>query len=69
MEYEIDDDPQGLQDEPEGDRDGGIVEDHIALKNQSSPRTIASKRGLKVQDIVGRRADGASEAGMADATN
>lgn len=40
-----------------------------ALKNQSSPRTIASKRGLKVQDIVGRRADGASEAGMADATN
>lgn len=40
-----------------------------ALKNQSSPRNIASKRGLKVQDIVGRRADGASEAGMAEATN
>lgn len=40
-----------------------------ALKNQSSPRSIASKRGLKVQDIVGRRADGASEAGMAEATN
>ena len=40
-----------------------------ALKNQSSPRSVASKRGLKVQDIVGRRADGASEAGMADATN
>lgn len=40
-----------------------------ALKNQSSPRSIASKRGLKVQDIVGRRADGASEAGLADATN
>lgn len=36
MEYEIDDDPQGERDEPEGDRDGGIVEDHIALKNQSS---------------------------------
>ena len=36
MEYEIDDDPQGLQDEPEGDRDFGLVEDHIALKNQSS---------------------------------
>ncbi len=30
-----------------------------ALKNQSSPRQIASKRGLKVQDIVGRRTDGA----------
>ncbi|MAI89110.1 30S ribosomal protein S5 [Ponticaulis sp.] len=40
-----------------------------ALKNQSSPRSVASKRGLKVQDIVGRRTDGASEAGMADATN
>jgi len=40
-----------------------------ALKNQSSPRSVASKRGLKVQDIVGRRADGASEAGMAEATN
>lgn len=40
-----------------------------ALKNQSSPRNIASKRGLKVQDIVGRRSDGASEAGMAEATN
>ena len=36
MEYEIDDDPQGERDEPEGDRDGGIVEDHSALKNQSS---------------------------------
>ena len=40
-----------------------------ALKNQSSPRSVASKRGLKVQDIVGRRADGASEAGLAEATN
>ena len=40
-----------------------------ALKTQSSPRSVASKRGLKVQDIVGRRTDGASEAGMADATN
>ena len=30
-----------------------------ALKHQTSPRQIASKRGLKVQDIVGRRTDGA----------
>ncbi len=30
-----------------------------ALANQSSPRNIASKRGLKVQDIVSRRTDGA----------
>jgi len=31
-----------------------------ALKGQSSPRQIASKRGKKVADIVGRRSDGAS---------
>jgi small subunit ribosomal protein S5 len=30
-----------------------------ALKRQASPRQIASKRGLKVQDVLGRRADGA----------
>jgi small subunit ribosomal protein S5 len=35
-----------------------------ALKKQSSPRQIASKRGLKVQDIVGRRVDGAGAAGV-----
>jgi small subunit ribosomal protein S5 len=31
-----------------------------ALKVQSSPRQIAGKRGKKVADILGRRADGAS---------
>jgi len=31
-----------------------------ALKLQSSPRQIASKRGKKVSDVLGRRADGAS---------
>ena len=35
-----------------------------ALKHQASPRQIASKRGLKVQDIVGRRTDGAGAAGV-----
>lgn len=35
MEYEIKDDPQGEHDLPEGDRDGGLVEDHSALINQS----------------------------------
>jgi small subunit ribosomal protein S5 len=34
-----------------------------ALQRQASPRQIASKRGLKVQDIVGRRTDGAGAAG------
>ena len=36
MELEIDDDPQGRWDAHDGDRDGGIVEDHRALHNQSS---------------------------------
>jgi small subunit ribosomal protein S5 len=31
-----------------------------ALKEQSSPRQVASRRGLKVSDIVARRKDGAS---------
>jgi small subunit ribosomal protein S5 len=32
-----------------------------ALKKQSSPRQVASKRGKKVSDMVGRRSDAASE--------
>jgi small subunit ribosomal protein S5 len=30
-----------------------------ALKKQASPRQVASKRGKKVSDIVGRRSDAA----------
>jgi small subunit ribosomal protein S5 len=30
-----------------------------ALKQQASPRQVASKRGKKASDILGRRADGA----------
>ncbi len=30
MEYEIGDDPQGLPDQPDGDRDGGLREGGIA---------------------------------------
>jgi len=37
-----------------------------ALKNQISPRSIASKRGKKVSDILVRRTGG-GEAGAADA--
>jgi len=36
-----------------------------ALKVQASPRQVASKRGKKVGDIIGRRTDGASEAAEA----
>jgi small subunit ribosomal protein S5 len=31
-----------------------------ALRGQSSPRSVAAKRGLKVGDLVNRRSDGAS---------
>ena len=36
MEYEIHDEPQGFDAEDEGNRDGGLIEDHIALRHQSS---------------------------------
>lgn len=32
MEYEIDDDPQGLPDRPDGDRKGGLREDRIFFR-------------------------------------
>jgi small subunit ribosomal protein S5 len=32
-----------------------------ALKVQASPRQVAAKRGKKVSEIVGRRADGAGD--------
>jgi small subunit ribosomal protein S5 len=38
-----------------------------ALKRQASPRQIASKRGLKVQDVLGKRVDGSAAAGATDA--
>ena len=36
-----------------------------ALKQQTSPRAVANRRGLKVSDVVGRRADGASAGDVA----
>jgi hypothetical protein len=42
MEYEIDDDPQGLPDAPEGDRDGGLGE-HVFLRRE--PRSGARAPG------------------------
>ena len=36
MEFEIHDEPQGTDEDDEATYDGGLVEDHVALKNQSS---------------------------------
>lgn len=46
MEYEIGDDPQGLPDEPEGDRDGGLPDKFMLrqrkrLDGRISPRDMA----------------------------
>ena len=38
-----------------------------ALKAQASPRQVAAKRGKKVSDVIGRRADGASSTAAAPA--
>ena len=38
MEYEIRDDPQGLEERDHANRDGGLVEDHVALERQRSTR-------------------------------
>jgi small subunit ribosomal protein S5 len=38
-----------------------------ALKTQVSPRTVANKRTMKVQDLLARRRDGVSAEGMAEA--
>lgn len=38
MEYEIGDDPQGLPDRPEGDRDGGLREDGIFFRPEAPAR-------------------------------
>ena len=56
MEFEIHDDPQGMEESDEAYRDGGLVEDHIALKNQSSIKASdypASER--KAQSLVNKQ--------------
>ena len=54
MEYEIHDDPQGHRDDDEAARDGGLVEDHIALKNQSSVKPGEYPvEDRKAQSLVG----------------
>jgi hypothetical protein len=35
MEYEIGDDPQGLPDRPDGDRDGGLREPLVFFRRQA----------------------------------
>ena len=61
MEYEIDDDPQTQEDETEGKRDGGIVEDHIALKNQSSVKAGDYPKAQRADQSLVRGSDSDDE--------
>ncbi len=47
MEYEIGDDPQGLPDRPEGDRDGGLDHDRIVFR-----RSAAAKPASRFDDAT-----------------
>lgn len=38
MEYEIGDDPQGLPDHPDGNRDGGLGEDRLFFRKDPPDR-------------------------------
>lgn len=40
MEYEIGDDPQGLPDKPDGDRDGGLREDRIMFRRGAPAKPV-----------------------------
>lgn len=54
MEYEILDEPQGLDEDDEATRDGGLIEDHIALKNQSSVRPQDYHRADRHKSLAAR---------------
>lgn len=43
MEYEIDDDPQGLPDKPEADRDGGVREP-VFFRRKPAPKGTGRRR-------------------------
>ncbi len=49
MEYEIRDDPQGLEERDHANRDGGLVEDHVALERQRRTR----QAGYREHDLSG----------------
>ena len=38
MEYEIEDDPQGLPERPDGDRKGGLREDRMFFRKAAPPK-------------------------------
>lgn len=54
MEYEIGDDPQGLDDLPEADREGGIRE---PLFFRKEPRNMGLRR--RPEEIVDQMGEGA----------
>lgn len=59
MEYEIGDDPQGLPDCPEGDRDGGLRENLFFRKEPAANRRAPDDENGRVEQMgeLGRLAD------------
>ena len=51
MEYEIGDDPQGLPDRPEGNRDGGIRENLVSRRQPRFERRAPRERGVPVEQL------------------
>ena len=52
MEYEIGDDPQGLPDAPEGNRDGGLGESRIFFRNKASAKRANYQVDERVEDTA-----------------
>lgn len=55
MEYEIGDDPQGLPDRPEGDRDGGLREDRIMFRRRASAKPVNRHDDAADEDSPGEQ--------------
>ena len=52
MEYEIGDDPQGLPDHSEGDRDGGVDEGRVFFRRYSPRRPIDQPDDARAEDTA-----------------
>ncbi|TCD05199.1 hypothetical protein EYB45_06815 [Erythrobacteraceae bacterium CFH 75059] len=53
MEYEIKDEPQGLPERPEAERDGGVADNHSSLQNQSTVTPQDYTKEYRDQQAIG----------------
>lgn len=57
MEYEIGDDPQGLPEHPDGERDGGLREDRIFFRKDAPTRRANQLDDAQDEDTALRQLD------------